>query len=164
MTWNHERIRTKLLQAREHLIKALQKLKSSRNWSFLDMFLGRGLSPFADFMEHARFSEALDEIRHAKQIIAQVQEHVGDIDLEIDDNFFGMFLDIAFDNIFVDFLRHGRINNARKKVIEVIRKIDSVLSTLRTRKIPEEEEKFCPKCKASIPASSKFCPYCGAEQ
>jgi len=164
LAWNHEKVRIKLLEAREHLVKALQKLKSSRNWSFLDMFLGGSMSFFADLMEHARFSEALSEIRRAKQIIAQVQEHIGDVDLEIDDNFFGMFLDVAFDNIFVDFLRHRRINNARKKVIEVIRKIDSVLSSLRTRKIPEEEEKFCHRCKASIPASSKFCPYCGAEQ
>jgi len=163
LSWNHERIRNRLLEAREHLVKALQKLKSAKNWSFFDMFLSGGVSLFADLMEHTRFNEALDEIRRAKQIIAQIQEHIGDIDLEIDDSFFGTFLDVAFDNIFVDFLRHGRINNARKKVTEVIRKIDSVLLTLRTS-ITKEEEKFCPRCKASIPISSKFCPYCGAKQ
>jgi len=163
LTWDHERIRTKLLQAREHLIKVLQKLKSSRNWSFLDMFLGGGLSLFADFMEHERYSEAVEEIRQVKHIISQVQEHIGDIDLEIDDSLFGTFLDIAFDNIFIDFLRHGRINKARKKVIEVIRKIDKVLATLKPSKIVEEE-KFCSTCGASIPISSKFCPYCGAKQ
>ncbi len=163
MSWDNEKIRIRLLEAREHLVKALQKLKSSRNWSFLDMFLGGSVSFFADLMEHARFSEALDEIRRAKQIIAQVQEHIGDVDLEVDDSFFGTFLDVAFDNIFVDFLRHGRINKARKKVIEVIRKIDSVLLSLRTN-ITKEEEKFCPRCKASIPVNSKFCPYCGERQ
>ncbi|MHA1583389.1 MAG: zinc ribbon domain-containing protein [Candidatus Baldrarchaeia archaeon] len=163
MSWDNEKIRIRLLEAREHLVKALQKFKSSRNWSFLDMFLGGSVSFFADLMEHARFSEALDEIRRAKQIIVQVQEHIGDVDLEIGDNFFGTFLDVAFDNIFVDLLRHGRINKARKKVIEVIRKIDSVLLSLRAN-ITKEEEKFCPRCKASIPVNSKFCPYCGERQ
>jgi len=179
----------KLKEAREYLVRALNKLNTAKTMSVFDIFLGGGFSFFSDLIEHERYQEAVEDVRMARNILMGIKDEIRELreiyDIEIkDDSFLGFIMDVAFDNFLFDLFRHSRITKLRKVVRRWIKDIDHAIIELskegrdrlvsegtpplrreRGSRPPESGENvYCKKCGKLIPPYARFCPYCGAKQ
>jgi len=120
-----------LQSAMEHLELALEALNSARNWSVADMI---GSGSIADIFEYSEFGKAKREVELATNIIRDVESELKDMEVkvpEIDHTTMWAFLDIAFDGLIIDLLRHLKINEAKAKVEETIKAINQLISQLK---------------------------------
>ena len=119
-------------RALQSLRSAEQELSSARNWGFFDM-LGGGF--ITDMIKHSRINDASSYIDRAKTDLSVFEKELRDIpeygELNVDIGSFLSFADFFFDGLVVDYLVQSRINEARDRVQEAIRKVDGLLAGLR---------------------------------
>ena len=123
-----------LEKAVEHLDLALKALNSARTWSIVDVIGLGGI--FGDIFEYSEFSKAKKEVEHAANIIREVESELKNVEVkvpEIDHTTLWAFLDIGFDGLIIDLLRHSRINEAKAKVEETIKAVNRLISQLNNK-------------------------------
>ena len=123
-----------LERAVEHLELALESLNSARKWSIVDMIGIGGI--LGDIFEYSEFGKAKREVELAANIITDVESELKDMEVqvpEIDHTTMWAFLDIGFDGLIIDLLRHSKINEAKAKVEETIKAVSQLISQLKDR-------------------------------
>ena len=115
-----------------HLELALEALNSAKTWSIVDIIGIGGI--FGDIFEYSEFGKAKKEVELATNIIRDVESEFRNMDVkvpEIDHTTMWAFLDIGFDGLIIDLLRHSKINEAKAKVEETIKAINRLISQLK---------------------------------
>lgn len=129
--YSREYIVSRLHQAVYHLDRALYLLERSETASIFDI-----LTPFSfpfDFIEYGAFNQAMIEINLARQTLYEVYPYLRGYNVNIDiydDALLWMFVDVVFDNIIVDLVRHFKIREIKKRVRKVRERIAEVISQL----------------------------------
>jgi len=93
-----------------------------------------GSGSIGDIFEYSEFGKAKREVELATNIIRDVESELKDMEVkvpEIDHTTMWAFLDIAFDGLIIDLLRHLKINEAKVKVEETIKAINQLISQLK---------------------------------
>jgi len=115
-----------------HLELALEALNSAKTWSIVDIIGIGGI--IGDIFEYSEFGKAKKEVELATNIIRDVESELRNMDVkvpEIDHTTMWAFLDIGFDGLIIDLLRHSKINEAKAKVEETIKAINRLISQLK---------------------------------
>lgn len=112
---------------------AQEKLSSAKNWGILDI-LGGGL--VTNMIKHSKINDASSYIKEAKDNLRIFQRELKDIsdftDLGIDIGSFLSFADFFFDGFIADYMVQTKISDAKDKIDEAIRKVESLLRELKT--------------------------------
>jgi hypothetical protein len=123
-----------LEKAVEHLTLALEALNSAGSWSVMDVIGFGGV--FADIFEYSKFDKAKREVELAADIIRGVEAELKNMEVrvpEIDHTPLWAVLDVCFDGLIIDLLRHVKINEAEVKVKETIENVNQLVSQLKHR-------------------------------
>ena len=141
MYGSREYVIMRLRQALFHLDNAINLLKKAENFSILDIILPFGLSMIPDFFEYDAYGRAMAEAHMALMILSELRYYAGFVNLDIPyidgSTPLWMLLDVGFDNIIFDLLRHMKISEARKKLEDIRRSIIQALNSLsRARLTP----------------------------
>jgi len=126
-----------LISARRHFERALYYLSQAETKSLVDMFLGGLFSVIIDIMEYDDYKKALREIDYAKYYLRQAKKYSSIIP-ELDYSDLWFIIDVAFDSLFVDLLRHFKIMEAKRQVETAIREIDEILYRLHSKYYEKE--------------------------
>lgn len=114
---------------------AIEALDSAQNWSTFDMFGGGMISTMA---KHNRLNEAEKLIHDAQSSLRMFQDELLDIkdhyspSLSIDS--FLTFADYVFDNFFVDWVVHGKIQDSLNATVDTKVKVNQIVKRLRNEK------------------------------
>jgi len=127
------------IRAGERALKSLKgaekELSGAKNWGIVDL-LGGGL--FTNMMKHSRINDASSCLERAKADLRVFKRELKDIpnyeDLGIDIGNFLAFSDFFFDGLIVDFMVQSKINDARSKVQNAIRKVERLLLELKAQR------------------------------
>ncbi|MGD6942930.1 hypothetical protein ACQCT6_12925 [Cytobacillus gottheilii] len=124
-------------KAKHQLDEALDELESAHNWSTFDMFGGGTISTF---VKHSRYNSAQDLIHDAQHTLRQFREELLDLKKHFDHDYdIGNMLTVAdyfFDGIVVDWMVHGKINDAMSQTEKMY---DLVKTTLKEIKLQRDE-------------------------
>ena len=111
---------------------AQEKLSSAKNWGILDI-LGGGL--ITNMVKHSKINDASSYLKEAKDNLRVFQRELKDIPdftaLEIDIGEFLSFADFFFDGFIADYMVQTKISDAKDKIDEAIRKVESLLRELK---------------------------------
>lgn len=119
-------------RARNSLYKAKEHLDSAKNWGIVDM-IGGGL--LTDMFKHSKLNSSSDYMKQAEQDMLAFQRELKDVslypDLHIEISGFLTFADFFFDGLLADYLVQTKINEARSRLDNAIRQVESLLMHLR---------------------------------
>lgn len=111
---------------------AQEKLSSAKNWGILDI-LGGGL--ITNMVKHSKINDASSYLKEAKDSLRIFQRELKDIPdftaLEIDIGEFLSFADFFFDGFIADYMVQTKISDAKDKIDEAIRRVESLLRELK---------------------------------
>lgn len=111
---------------------AQEKLSSAKNWGILDI-LGGGL--ITNMVKHSKINDASSYLKEAKDSLRIFQRELKDIPdftaLEIDIGEFLSFADFFFDGFIADYIVQTKISDAKDKIDEAIRRVESLLRELK---------------------------------
>lgn len=115
----------------EHLNRALDYLDKARTWSWIDIFGGAFLTTLIkrNRMEAAQF-QLTEARKHINKLLANLDDSLRIDYIQIEDSEFVKVADYVFDNIFTDIHVMQKIETARERVIETIRKLEAIKSRL----------------------------------
>ena len=128
-TYNREAIKRALPMVREaayQLERAQDMLDSARGWGIFDI-LGGGL--LSTLIKHGKTDDANECVSEAARLMERVQRLLPDIyvgEAPIDEGGFGRVADVLFDGFFTDLYMHGRINDQREAVDEMLSRVRRV--------------------------------------
>lgn len=116
-----------------------KELKSAQTWGLFDI-IGGGF--FSSLIKHDKIDRAEYEIRQVQSGLIRLQKELGDINVTLDAHLnissFDRFLDIAFDNIFSDWMTQSKIRDSLKQVEQTIVEVQRVKATLE-----QIEREYC---------------------
>lgn len=116
------------------LDSARNRLISARSWGIWDM-VGGGF--ITSLVKHSKIDEASSYLESAKMDLKVFQRELKDIPdfsgLGIDIGNFLSFADCFMDGILVDYMVQRKIDDARTQVEEGIRKVESLLKSLKAQ-------------------------------
>lgn len=119
-------------RALSSLRNAKESLDSAKNWGIFDM-LGGGL--ITNLVKHSKIDSSSSYIRQAEQDIQAFQRELKDVslypDLHIEISGFLTFADFFFDGLLADYLVQTKINEARSRLDDAIRQVESLVMHLR---------------------------------
>ena len=119
-------------RALESLKNALEALDSARGWGIYDI-LGGGF--FSTMFKHSKMDKASGYIEQAKSDIRKFSRELKDVreyaDVNLSTEDFWGFADFFMDGFIADWIMQNRINEARMQVQEAIRRVESVLDSLK---------------------------------
>lgn len=111
---------------------AQEKLSSAKNWGILDI-LGGGL--ITNMVKHSKINDASSYLKETKDSLRIFQRELKDIPdftaLEIDIGEFLSFADFFFDGFIADYMVQTKISDAKDKIDEAIRRVESLLRELK---------------------------------
>ncbi len=114
-----------------HLELARDKLKSAKRFGILDI-VGGGL--IISMIKRGRIGDAGKELRAASAAISSLREELRDVNMYLDTDLKGFdslgFMETMFDNVFLDFIAQGKINEALENVAEATGTIEGILDAL----------------------------------
>lgn len=115
--------------------KARAKLESTSSWSTLDMF-GGGL--ITTSIKHGKIDDARSIIQQLQHALDQFKVELNDIKIYMDNPLeigsFLTFADYFFDNIFVDWSIHNKINKTIDNINKTSYKVTNVLNDINWQK------------------------------
>ncbi len=134
--YDYEKERQEAIRAGERALDSLRSaqkhLNSARNWGMYDMFGGGFISTM---IKHSKMDDAKADMEQARYDLRSFSRELQDvernIDLDIETGDFLSFADWFFDGFAADFMMQSRINQARQKVDEAIRRVEDILYHLR---------------------------------
>ncbi len=114
-------------------LKAAQSsLDSARGWGLLDMFGGNLIT---GLIKHSRVSDASRYVEEARRDMARFQDELQDVqdlqglDIRVGD--FLTFADFFWDGFIADIMVQSRINDARSRIADAIRRTEQVVRKLK---------------------------------
>lgn len=119
-------------RALSSLRAAENSLDSARGWGLLDLFGGNLIT---GIIKHSRVSDASRYIEQARRDMAYFQDELQDVqdlqglDIRIGD--FLTFADFFWDGFLADIMVQSRINDARARIADAIRRTEAVVRKLR---------------------------------
>ncbi|MBX6387314.1 MAG: hypothetical protein IRZ07_30780, partial [Microbispora sp.] len=118
-------------QAVGYVLRQLGGAQSASTW---DMFSGRG---FADMVEHGHLRQADEAAWHAQGALDRFSRELADIGVsaapqlpKVDTRW---FVDLFFDNIITDAIKHRRIARTAEAVREVAVWVDAMINQISAR-------------------------------
>lgn len=115
------------------LRSAEEKLSSAKSWGVFDI-LGGGL--VTNIVKHSKIDQASSYMKEAGDNLKIFQRELKDIPdfiiLEIDIGGFLSFADFFFDGMIADCMVQTKISDAKNKVSQTIRKVESLLAELKS--------------------------------
>lgn len=118
-------------RALSSLRQAQSDLNSAKNWGLVDMFGGGFISTM---VKRSKLESAQEHMRQARYDLKSFSRELNDVstayDLNIDISDFLSFADWFFDGFIVDWMVQDKINSAREKVADAIRKVEDILRRL----------------------------------
>lgn len=124
--------------AKSSLERAAEELRSAKDMSTWDTFLGGGV--FVTAMKHSSINNSQDYIHSAQMALRRFQtelkdvEHVADDVITVDQTTFTTFTDYFFDNIFTDWMIHSQITESQDRLDESLRQVESALRKLQAKR------------------------------
>lgn len=119
-------------RALSSLREAERYLDSASNWGVVDIFGGNMLS---GLMKHSKIEKATQAMDRAKYDLRAFQNELNDVhdiaDMNVNVGDFMTFADFFFDGVIVDFMVQSKINDARQRVKDAIRRAEDILQQLR---------------------------------
>lgn len=118
--------------AQRGLSEALQSLNKAKSWSTFDMF-GGGM--ITTHIKHSHLDDAKDDIHQVQRQLRHFQEELMDlkehfhIDLEIGNML--TFADYFFDGLLVDWMVHGKINDAMEQTETMLYRTNETINRLQ---------------------------------
>ncbi len=119
-------------EALGYLEAARDCLDSAGNWGIVDM-LGGGL--ISTFVKRSKMKDADELVQRARDALKRFQRELMDVEnipeFHIEMGDFLAFADYFFDGIVADWLVQSKINDARRRVDNAIRKVNGILGQLQ---------------------------------
>ncbi len=119
-------------RALSSLRSAEARLNSARTWGFLDLFGGNFIT---GLIKHSQMNDASRFVDEARRDLTAFQNELRDIrdlqNLDIRVGDFLTFADFFWDGFIADIMVQSRINEARRKIADAIRRTESVVERLR---------------------------------
>lgn len=113
------------------LRQAQSDLSSAKNWGLVDMFGGGFISTM---VKRSKLESAQEHMRQARYDLRSFSRELNDVstvyNLNIDIDDFLSFADWFFDGFIVDWMVQDKINSAREKVADAIRKVEDMMSKI----------------------------------
>lgn len=113
------------------LRQAQSDLSSAKNWGLVDMFGGGFISTM---VKRSKLESAQEHMRQARYDLRSFSRELNDVstvyNLNIDIDDFLSFADWFFDGFIVDWMVQDKINSAREKVTDAIRKVEDMMSKI----------------------------------
>ena len=120
------------------LKKANKELKSAQGMSTWDTFFGGGILVTA--MKYSHINASDDLIHYAQKALRNFQTELADVqnmnatDLTINQRDMLTFADYFFDNMFLDWMVHSKINNTKSQIMRVISDVSSTVTALQKQR------------------------------
>lgn len=118
-------------RALSSLRQAQSDLNSAKNWGLVDMFGGGFISTM---VKRSKLDSAQEHMRQARYDLRSFSRELNDVstvyNLNIDIDDFLSFADWFFDGFIVDWMVQDKINSAREKVADAIRKVEDMMSKI----------------------------------
>ena len=112
---------------------AQDKMNSARGWGIIDMFGGNLLT---GLIKHSQAHDASRYVEDAKRDLAVFQNELQDVrdlqGLNVEVGDFLTFADFFWDGLLADILVQSRINDARRKIADAIRRTEDVVQRLKS--------------------------------
>ncbi|MBP3217827.1 MAG: hypothetical protein J6M46_05595 [Lachnospiraceae bacterium] len=112
---------------------AQDKMNSARGWGIIDMFGGNLLT---GLIKHSQAHDASRYVEDAKRDLAVFQNELQDVrdlqGLNVEVGDFLTFADFFWDGLLADILVQSRINDARRKIANAIRRTEDVVQRLKS--------------------------------
>lgn len=125
----------------QKLNQACDTLRDAHTWGTIDMF-GGGL--MSAMIKHSHMNNAQQTISEIEKDLRRFQKElkdVGDYQIHhVDMSMGNMVMDIAFDNIFTDYMIRSQIEEVQDSVLALLRKVDETCTKLQTHKQKVQEE------------------------
>lgn len=119
-------------QALTSLRNAKECLDSAKNWGIFDM-LGGGL--ITNMIKHSKIDNSSYYMKQAELDMRAFQRELKDVcmypDLHIEIGSFLTFADFFFDGLLADYLVQSKINEARSRLDNAIRQVESLIMHLK---------------------------------
>ena len=119
-------------RALSSLRQAQNKMDSARGWGIIDMFGGNLLT---GLIKHSQAHDASRFVEDAKRDLAVFQNELQDVrdlqGLNVEVGDFLTFADFFWDGLLADLLVQSRINDARRKIADAIRRTEDVVQRLK---------------------------------
>ena len=117
-----------------HLRTAREALESAGRWGILDMF-GHGF--LTNMVKHGKLETAREAISRAQYDITSLEHLLDRYDLPTDVHIdIGGLLgaaDFFADNLFVDLMVQGRINDAKSRIDQALYRLEDLMYSLRNK-------------------------------
>ena len=119
-------------RALSSLRTAEARLNSASTWGFLDLFGGNFIT---GLIKHSQVNDASRYVDAARRDLAAFRNELSDIqdlqglDVRVGD--FLTFADFFWDGLLADLLVQSRINDARRKIADAIRRTEDVVQRLK---------------------------------
>lgn len=114
------------------LNEAKGKLKSARNWGFVDMF-GSGGGLLSGLIKHSKINSAANNMNEVSYLLNDLKRELGDIqfpsDYKMNVGGFATFADFFFDGVFADVYMQSKIFDS----IDTVNDLERRLIDLRGR-------------------------------
>lgn len=128
--------------AGQHALKTLRKanseLKSAQGMSTWDTFLGGGILVTA--MKYSHINASDDLIHYAQRALRNFQTELADVqnmnvkELTINQKDLLTFADYFFDNMFLDWMVHSKINNTKSQIVRLLSDVSMTVTELQKQK------------------------------
>ena len=136
MNHNFEKEKREAIAAGESALRSLREAKhelnKARGWGIYDIVHGGMLTTL---IKHSKINKAERLVNEAKWELSKFAKELRDVESVAGGNFgigdFATFADFFFDGMLADFYVQSKINRARAQVDEAIRRVESILKTLR---------------------------------
>ena len=136
MNHNFEKEKREAIAAGESALRSLREAKhelnKARGWGIYDIVHGGMLTTL---IKHSKINKAERLVNEAKWELSKFAKELRDVENVAGGNFgigdFATFADFFFDGMLADFYVQSKINRARAQVDEAIRRVESILKTLR---------------------------------
>lgn len=104
----------------DKIADAKRELGSARNWGLFDMIGGGFFSSLIKHGKMGRAEQIMSEVSRELKILQKELADVGSsVELSLNNTQLNQFLDIAFDNIFTDWMTQSKIENAMSELNEL---------------------------------------------
>ncbi|MBQ6364645.1 MAG: hypothetical protein IJI62_11665 [Lachnospiraceae bacterium] len=119
-------------RALSSLRQAQAKMDSARGWGIIDLFGGNLIT---GLIKHSQAHDASRFVEDAKRDLAVFQNELQDVrdlqGLNVEVGDFLVFADFFWDGFLADLLVQSRINDARHKIADAIRRTEDVVQRLK---------------------------------
>ncbi|MDO4940222.1 MAG: hypothetical protein Q4E33_00845 [Erysipelotrichaceae bacterium] len=115
----------------------LENLQSAKNWGIFDMLSNGSL--FSSIFKHSKLDSAQNKMEELKYMLNNFNKELNDVIVYCNVSYvnfdeFTKFVDILFDNFFIDIYAFSRISDSKKQIEQLRKDVIDVLNKLKNIK------------------------------